>query len=50
MQFISPSGASDGFIESFIHEHNGTAYYGARYYNVQGQFVKEDTFLSRVVS
>lgn len=50
MQFISPTGESDGFIETFVHEHNGTAYYGARYYNAQRQFVKEDLFLSRVVS
>lgn len=49
MQLIGQNGQSEGYIESFIHTHNGTAYYGARYYDQSGALVKEDTFLSRVV-
>ena len=50
MQLINPNGTSNGFVKSFIHEQNNAKYYGARYYDPEGNFIKEDLFLSRVVS
>ena len=50
VQLLSSTGAADGYVASFIHTHGGVSYYGARYYDARQQFVRDDLFLSRVVS
>ena len=50
VQLLSSTGAADGYVASFIHTHGGVSYYGARYYDARQQFVRDDPFLSRVVS
>lgn len=50
MKLLTSAGEPDGFIESFVHTHNSIRYYGAIYYDVHMRVMREEMFLSRVVS